>query len=185
MAGPDGAGGATIGTDRARTLPGLFARRVAETPDGLAYRQFEGAGWRDYSWAETARLVDRWRQGLQREGLTPGDRVALGLPNGVDWVAFDQAALGLGLVTVPLYTTDSPGNAAHILADSGARLLFLDEPGQWAALTPYAERFPDLGRVLCRHHGAGSEDPHLRYLADWLPPEADPADAAIAAIRAR
>jgi long-chain acyl-CoA synthetase len=169
--------GGWIPAETARTLPGLFARRVAESPDGFAYRQFEEGGWRDYRWGEMARLVGRWRRALEREGLSPGDRVALSLSNGVDWVAFDQAALGLGLVVVPLYTTDSPGNAAHILGDSGARLLLLADAGQWVALAPHAARFPDLLRVLCRAApGAASAEGLVQPLADWLGNDADLAD---------
>ena len=115
-----------VGCDSARTLPGLFRQRVERTPQAIAYRQYEHGVWRDYTWAEMARLVARWQRGLAQEGLKPGDRVALSLRNCVEWVCFDQAALGLGLVPVPIYTTDSTGNMVHILADSGARLLLLD-----------------------------------------------------------
>jgi long-chain acyl-CoA synthetase len=52
------------------------------------------------------------------------------------WVAFDQAALGLGLVVVPLYVEDRPENSAYILRDAGVRVLLIDGRDQWAR---YAE----------------------------------------------
>ncbi len=61
----------------------------------------------------------------------------------------------------------------------GAPLLLLDDADQWTALAPYAVRFPDIGRVLCRHLGRSPDDARLRGLADWLPPDADPAGALI------
>jgi long-chain acyl-CoA synthetase len=161
--------GEPIPFDAARTLSGLLARRVERTPEGVAYRQFEGQGWRDYRWREVADGVARWQGGLAGEGLQPGDRVALSLPNGIDWVCFDQAALGLGLVTVPLYTTDSPGNLAHILGDSGARLLLLDSDERWAPLAALRSRFPGLLRVLCRRAAGAVDDPILCRADDWLP----------------
>ena len=139
----------TIACDAARTLPGLFRQRVARSPAAVAYRQFEGGAWCDYTWSTMAGLVGRWQLGLAGEGLQPGDRVALSLPNGVDWVCCDQAALGLGLVPVPLYATDSPDNIAHILADSGACLLLLDSDRRWPALAAGRAAFPALRRVLC------------------------------------
>ena len=146
-----------ISSDTARTLPGLFARRVELTPDRIAYRQFEGQGWRSYTWREVEDRVSRWRAGLAGEGLVPGDLVAMSLPNGLDWVCFDLAALGLGLVTVPLYATDSPGNLTHILADSGARLLLLDSDARWAPLAaPAASVAPAAtGPVPGRRRGSG------------------------------
>ena len=55
-----------------------------------------------------------------------------------------------GLITVPIYSHDSLGNAAHILANSGARLMVLDTWEQWAALAPWSSRFPALRHVWVR-----------------------------------
>jgi len=159
----------TIGCGAAGTLPGLFARRVALTPDQLAYREFGVDAWQDYSWRTMAHLIARWQLALASEALAPGDRVAVGLPNGIDWVCLDQAALGLGLVTVPLYVSDSPGNLAHILDDSGARLLVLASDAQWSVLQPYSERLGAIGRVLCRRLETAANDPRLQRIAGWLP----------------
>jgi long-chain acyl-CoA synthetase len=179
-----------ITPEAAGTLTGLFRLRVSRTPHALAYRQFENGRWRDYRWHEITAEVARWRAGLAAEGFAIGDRVAMSLPNGVDWVCFDQAALALGLVTVPLYTTDSPGNLAHILADSGARLVLLDSDAPWVALVAQADPLPALQRVLFRRlTGAvpgpapgsapsSAQDPRLRALDDWLP--AKPTSAATA-----
>ncbi|MBV5276197.1 MAG: long-chain fatty acid--CoA ligase [Lamprocystis purpurea] len=158
-----------IGCDAAGTLPGLFRQRVAQSPAAVAYQQFEDKTWRDYTWSEVAARVARWQQGLAGEGLQPGDRVALSLRNSVDWVCFDQAALGLGLVPVPLYITDSPDNLAHILGDSGARLLLLDSDRRWSALASRRQSFPELRRVLCLLREVPTEDESVRYLTDWLP----------------
>ena len=164
-----------IGWETARTLPGLFRQRVESTPDLAAYRQFSDGAWRDITWAQVARLVARWQRGLAAEGLKPGDRVAVSLRNGVDWVAFDQAALGLGLVVVPLYTTDNPDNLAHFLADSGSRLLLIDSGKRWAPLAQRTGALPELRRVLCiSPSGAmasGGADDRVRTLGDWLPQE--------------
>jgi long-chain acyl-CoA synthetase len=64
--------------------------------------------------------VARWRDALRAEGLKSGDRVAILLRNCPEWVIFDQAALSLGMVTVPLYTDDRADNAAYILQDAAS-----------------------------------------------------------------
>lgn len=159
-----------IGSGQARTLPGLFRQRVAASADQPAYRQFDAGNdsWRTWTWREVGTLVARWRHGLLDEGLEPGDRIALGLPNGVVWVAVDQAAMSLGLVVVPLYPTDTAGNIAHILSDSGARILVLDTVGQWRRLVQAGHDLPDLQRIICLD-GAGASDGRLRLAAGWLP----------------
>ncbi len=166
-----------IDSAEAQTLPQLFRRRVGRSPEREAYRQFEASSWRSYSWNEMGALVARWQLALAGEGLAPGERVAVLLKNSVEWVCFDQAAQSLGLVVVPLYTTDHPDNIAYILADSGARLVLVGTPEHWGALAGSCARFPQLARVLClAPPAAPMPDTGIKVsiVGDWLPREAAP-----------
>ena len=109
-----------ISVEAAGTLDGLLRERVKRTPHAVAYRDFntKHGNWRDYTWAQIDHQVARWQAALIRDGLKAGDRVAVMLRNSPEWVIFDQAALGLGLVVVPLYTQDRPDNVAYILKRS-------------------------------------------------------------------
>ena len=171
-----------IGAEEARTIPGLFLRRCERTPDAEAYRQREPETWRAYTWRDTKREVGRWQRALAREPLVRGDRVAVLARSGVEWVAFDLVAQSLGLVVVPLYTTDNPGNLAHILGDCGARLLFADTVARWRPLAPLAREFPSLERLVCLEESAPDErfaGVGFSVVRDWLPAEAaDPEDRA-------
>ena len=168
-----------ITVEAAGTLDGLFVERVRRSPDALAYRNFDKAGkdWRDYSWRDTARCVARWRAALAGEDLDVGDRVAIRLRNSLDWVCFDQAALGEGLVTVPLYTEDRPDNVAYILDDAAVSLLLVQTLSQWNKLEPSLADNTALQRVLVldapgpaeERESALAGDDRLRFVDDWLP----------------
>src|SRR5713226_10550386 len=82
--------------------------------------------WRDYSWTDVADHAKRLRTGLIHLGIKTGDRIAILSENSPEWVIVDQAALGLGAIVVPLYTTSGAEETRHVLTDSGARLLALD-----------------------------------------------------------
>ncbi|MBV8056325.1 MAG: AMP-binding protein, partial [Deltaproteobacteria bacterium] len=82
--------------------------------------------WRDHSWGSVADRAARLRAGLRSMGIKHGDRVAILCDNSPEWVIVDMAALGLGAIVVPLYTTGGAEETRHVLADSGARLLALD-----------------------------------------------------------
>lgn len=160
-----------IPIEQAVTLPGLFRQRVARCPGAIAYQQYDSrtGHWQDYSWQEMAAQVARWQQALDREGFIAGDRVAILLRNSVEWVCFEQAALALGLVVVPLYTTDTPDNIAYILADSGARLLLAGELLQWQELASHSRDLSCLQRVLCLEgENPGADDTVLRSVETWL-----------------
>jgi long-chain acyl-CoA synthetase len=155
-----------IGAECAGTLPGLLHERAQRTPFGTAYREYDGQshGWVDYSWASIETCAARFQEALAREGLNTGDRVAVWLPNCTDWVSFDMASLGLGLVVVPLYMHDSVKNVAQILAHCGARLLLLDTKQQWRELEPHRRDFPLLSCIWVREsNGVHQPDASMIY----------------------
>ncbi len=123
-----------ISCDEARTLPGLFLKRVERSPDANAYREHRDGGWQEQTWREIRARVFILRGAMARTGLRPGDRAAVLLPNGTDWVAFDLAATANGLITVPLYMNDSPQNIAFMLANSGTRLFLIDTAARWNSI---------------------------------------------------
>lgn len=147
-----------IACTEAETLPGLFSCRVRKTPRSPAYRQFDTASgqWRHYTWEETAALVARWQRALARENLEPGERVAILLRNSVEWVCFEQAALALGLVIVPLYPSDSADSIAYILEDSAASLLLTGTRQRWETLSRRCDHLTGLRKVLCVENPAAA-----------------------------
>lgn len=161
-----------ISVDAAVTLDGLFRERVKRTPDLVAYRDFnqQHGNWRDFTWAQMDRQVARWQAALEKEGLQAGDRVAVMLQNSPEWVMLDQAALGMGLVVVPLYTQDRPENVAYILNDAGCKLLLFDGFEQWQGLTDVRDQLDTLTRILAVNAlPEGGDEPRLKWLGEWLP----------------
>ena len=152
----------------ALTLAELFDRRCNLTPQGLAYVQHHDGDWQQHTWQQTREAVARWQAAMQKDGLESGDRVAIMCANRWEWVVCDQAAQGLGLVTVPIYTNDRPENITWLLQDSGARMLMLENIEQWDSLTSLHEKLADLTRILCLESGAVGPA-NLVSLADWLP----------------
>ena len=161
-----------ISADTAGTLAGLFRERVKRTPDKIAYRQFDenSKQWFDTTWQEMATEVARWQDALAKEGLERGDRVAVLLRNCREWVIFDQAAHGCGLVIVPLYTDDRPESAAYILNHSGAKVLLLQGEEQWQGLLNVHDELTGLVRIVTLEPvSVPAGEDRIRHLSDWLP----------------
>jgi long-chain acyl-CoA synthetase len=152
----------------------LFRERVRLTPDLVAYRDFnrQHGNWRDYTWAQMDHQVARWQAALEKDGLQAGDRVAIMLRNSTEWVIFDQAALGLGLVVVPLYTQDRPDNSAYIVNDAGCKVLLFEDMEQWQNLSAVRDQLGSVVRILAVNTlPDGSDEPRLKWIGDWLPDE--------------
>ena len=173
-----------IPIEEARTLDGLFLRRIHRSPERIAYRAHDrrSGQWRSLTWGEMAEAVARWRAALAAEpGLRAGDRVAVLLRNCPEWIMFEQAALSLGLITVPLYTDDRADNAAFILRDAAVKALLVQDLGRWHRLAEALGEAPGLKRVIildARDEAQGLIDPDGRVIAanHWLPATAPPWD---------
>jgi len=157
-----------INAETAGTLDGLFYERLRRSPDLVAYLDFDKARheWRETSWREVAGQVARWRAALAEEGFDAGDRTAIRLRNGLDWVYFDLAVLAEGLVSVPLYTEDRPDNVAYCLADAAVRLLLVQNLAQWKKLEPALEGNETLQRVLILESPADADRASAALQAD-------------------
>lgn len=159
----------------AETLDDLFYERARRSPTQIAYRHHERHdGWIDLTWEEMARWVARWRSALAAEGLGAGERIAILQRNSPQWVMIDQAALSLGLVTVPLYTDDRAENAAFILANAGARVLFIQDAGRWERLAEVLGEHTLLQRIVIIESSAAAQqcaakDARVVRAADWVP----------------
>ena len=92
-------------------------------------------------WERSARVAG----GLRDAGVKRGDRVAIRLPNGIDWVLAFFGALLAGAVVVPVNTRFAEGEVAYVVEDSGAGFIFM----------PGAE-LPDCDQLV--EHGLGPDD---------------------------
>ncbi|WP_350113470.1 long-chain fatty acid--CoA ligase [Nitrosomonas sp.] len=139
-----------IPVEEAKTLDGLFKARVQRTPQKVAYRYFNAVSeeWANYTWEQMNQWVARWQAALMKESLAAGDRVAVMMKNCPEWVMFEQAALGLGLVVIPLYTDDRVENAAYVINDANVKLLLLDNSHQWQQFLTIHNEIEGLQRVL-------------------------------------
>ncbi|MGY1602830.1 class I adenylate-forming enzyme family protein [Geodermatophilus sp. SYSU D00815] len=105
------------------TLSALVRAAARERPDAPAVV----AGGSRLSWGELDAAVDRVAAGYAARGLEPGQRVAVQMPNGVDWLRAVLGALRAGLVVVPVNTAYTDPELEHVLGDSGAVLLVAPE----------------------------------------------------------
>jgi crotonobetaine/carnitine-CoA ligase len=89
--------------DERDTLPGIIARRSAETPDRVYLTDITVGASLTFGQAHDRFLI--WADALRRAGVAPGDRVGVMLPNSFDavsawlgtaWVRGYEVALNTG-----------------------------------------------------------------------------------------
>ena len=148
---------AEIDPNRYTSLKELIENSCARFADHPA---FSNAGT-EISYAEVESLTRHFAAYLQTTGLRPGDRIAIMMPNLLQYPIAAFAALRAGLVAVnvnPLYT---PRELEHQLTDSGARAIVILENFahtlqkvlkatdlETVIVTEIGDQFPLLKRVL-------------------------------------
>lgn len=159
-----------INPDSVQVLPGLFCERVRRSPGAVAYTFYDAPSrsWMDLTWSDMGQLVARWQSAIAALGLAPGARVAIMANNSPQWVMYEQAALGLGLVVVPLFVNDRADNVAYVLQDCGAQLLLIENLAQWRELETVADQF-DPGLRIWSLADCGDDSP-VQYVARLLGP---------------
>src|SRR6266446_8697264 len=80
---------------------------------------------------------------LRNSGIQPGDRCALLAPNSIRWAAFHLALMAEGVIVVPLYSRQSPGELAAMMKDCQPRLIFVGESALGDAV---AQAWPEAPR---------------------------------------
>jgi long-chain acyl-CoA synthetase len=114
-----------------KTLTDIFFT-IGATPREQAMLVLDrGGAWSAISSGEVMRRVRAVAAALRSWGLAKGDRVAILGENRWEWAVADYACLALGIVDVPLYPTLLAEQLAPLLADSGARAIFVSTRAQF------------------------------------------------------
>lgn len=111
-----------IDTSEFMALPDLIREHAKTGPDRRAIT--DGHGW--VSYGEFDALIDRTANALQSKGVGPGDVVAICAASSVNYLVAYLAALRVGAAASPLSPSASPQQLDAMIADCGAKILFLD-----------------------------------------------------------
>ncbi|MEO8137054.1 MAG: AMP-binding protein [Betaproteobacteria bacterium] len=101
---------------------------------------------RSMTFGETYELSQSVASWLGRQGLAPGERVAIMLPNVLAFPVITYGVLSAGCVAVNVNPQYTPRELAHQLRDAGARTLFVWEPAAPVVEKALAEL--ELDRVV-------------------------------------
>ncbi|MEO6629428.1 MAG: long-chain fatty acid--CoA ligase [Aquihabitans sp.] len=158
---------AETGSLRATTIIDLFRQRARQRPDAIALRHNDDrGGWKTITWLAYEKAAAEVAAGLQAWGLEAGDRIGLLSGNCPDWHISDIGIQTAGMVTAPVYDTNSSTQAAHILTDSGASLCFVQDGHQLAKLLVKRAEIPDVKYLVVMKPLEGIEDDFVRTLSD-------------------
>lgn len=97
---------------------------------------------------EFSQRVRNISAGLRAFGLNSGDKLIILSENRPEWVMVDLAAICLGAVTVPIYTSLTPPQIKYIINDSEARFVVCSNPDMWSRLEVIRAELPLVEKYI-------------------------------------
>ncbi len=136
--------------NRARNVAVQFRDRVAQSPDGEAYRFPAGDGqpWASLTWKQTGDKVEKLAAGLLALGIESEQRVGIASSTRVEWILADLAVMCAGGATTTVYPSTMAEDVSYILSDSECRVVFAEDDEQIGKLRKHKSELPHLEKVV-------------------------------------
>jgi len=132
------------------TIPSLIRNVVKNIhPDTHTFMTHKvGDAWAEISYRQALEKIDAVSAWFLEMGIKKGDRLALIIENGPDYVYYDQALQQIGAVNTSIYPTLSEAEIEYILNDSGARTILVGNPFLLRKVSKIANNCPELVRII-------------------------------------
>ena len=116
--------------------------------EALRFRDYETQVRSSITWEEYAKQIDRAAGALYTGGVEPQGRVCLFTQNCPEVLIIHFGAFYNRAVPVPIYATSSKDEAAYIVNDSGATILFVGDQGQYDIARQVIDDCPTLKFIV-------------------------------------
>jgi len=126
----------------------LWKRRLAASPEAVAFRHHDGQGWQRMTFREADAAAREIAAGLVARGVVPGDRVCVLSQTRLEWVLADIAILLAGGVTVPIYASNTAEQCEFIVRDAGAKIVMVEDTVQRDKLLPLRDKLFTVAHLI-------------------------------------
>lgn len=119
---------AEVLVDPSLNLTSIVERHRADSSNPLLYRrQMSPGNWQPIHAQQFHQMVTNLAKGMIASGIRPGDRVGIMSRTRFEWTVIDFAIWYAGAISVPVYETNAPAQAAWALAHSEATAIFVED----------------------------------------------------------
>ena len=127
--------------------------------EALRFRDYETQVWSSITWQGFAEQINRAAGALYAGGVEPQGRVCLFTQNCPEVLMIHFGAFYNRAIPVPIYATSSRDEAAYIVKDSGATILFVGDQGHYDIARQIINDCPTLKFIV-------TLDPSVKHDAD-------------------
>ena len=125
-------------------------------------------GWKELSWKKFSEIIYKTANALKNNGVEDNDKVAIYADNSAEWLIFDLAAMSIGAITVPIYSTNNAEQAEYIINDSQAKIILVGNQAQYDASFEIVQKENSLQNIIVSKKAVWVKKEHTFYLEDFI-----------------
>lgn len=126
----------------------IFSQTARTRPDQPSLRYKEKGQWVTLNWHEVEKQVYDLVGGLKKLGVKKGERVCILAKTCYQWTVADLAILASGGVTVPIYESSLAAQAAYIINNSEAKVIFVEDAVQYEKVRSLHHQLGTLKQII-------------------------------------
>jgi long-chain acyl-CoA synthetase len=130
------------------SIPAMLLSRVAAHGGEVVLRKKDRGIWKPVTWTELGARVRQVSTGLQAVGFGRGDAACVLAETRPEWVTIDLGILSVGGISVGVSPTESAEHLGHVLGESKARVLFVENEEQLDKALLVRDACPALRRIV-------------------------------------
>lgn len=125
-------------------------------------------GWKELSWKKFSEIIYKTANALKSNGVEENDKVAIYADNSAEWLIFDLAAMSIGAITVPIYSTNNAEQAEYIINDSQAKIILVGNQAQYDASLDIVQKENSLQTIIVSKKAVWVKKENTYYLEDFI-----------------
>ena len=130
------------------SIPAMLLSRVAAHGGDIVLRKKDRGIWTQVTWTELGARVGQVSSGLQAAGFARGDAACVLAETRPEWVAIDLGILAAGGISVGVPPGENAEHLGHVLRESSARVLFVENEEQLDKALLVRDACPALRRIV-------------------------------------
>ncbi len=131
-----------------RSMPAILKEHAERIPGRTAISYKKQGNFISLTYSEFYQRVLLLARGLRKAGMKTGDRVAIFSENRLGWAISDFGIQSAQGIPVPIYATNTGGQAAYIINHSGAKIVFVSTRMQYEKLLSVREQIPGVELII-------------------------------------
>ncbi|WP_379963365.1 AMP-dependent synthetase/ligase [Epilithonimonas sp. UC225_85] len=128
--------------------------------------------WKELTWMRFKQMVFRTANALVEVGVKENDKIAIYADNSPEWIIMDLAALAVGAVTVPVYSTNGTDQVEYILNHAEPKIILTGDQDQYEICHQLLRKTSSVKIIIAAKKNFALKDRSF-FLADFIEKSSD------------